>query len=46
MNQADEKIADGNYFTEDVSLNKFMQHLIKMVVQNWLKRDDSYTYKL
>ena len=34
MNQADDKIADGNYFTEDVSLNKFMQHLIKMVVQS------------
>lgn len=24
----------GNYFTEDVSLNVFMQHLIKMAVQS------------
>ena len=27
-------VESGNYFTEDVSLNVFMQHLIKMAVQS------------
>lgn len=34
MNQANQSVADGNYFTEDVSLNVFMQHLIRMAVQS------------
>jgi len=27
-------VESGNFFTEDVSLNVFMQHLIKMAVQS------------
>ena len=34
MNADNTTVADGNFFTEDVSLNLFMQHLIKMCVQS------------
>jgi len=32
LSQANSTVSDGNYFTEDVSLNLFMQHLIRMAV--------------
>jgi protein transport protein SEC23 len=34
LSQANSSVESGNYFTEDVSLNVFMQHLIKMAVQS------------
>ena len=34
LNNANQVVADGNFFTEDVSLNLFMQHLIRMAVQS------------
>lgn len=34
LNQANSTVAEGNFFTEDVSLNLFMQHLIRMAVQS------------
>lgn len=32
LNQNNTSVADGSYFTEDVSLNLFMQHLVRMAV--------------
>jgi hypothetical protein len=32
MNANSQIVADGNFFTEDVSLSMFMQHLIRMAV--------------
>ena len=32
LSQNNQTVADGNFFTEDVSLNLFMQHLIRMAV--------------
>lgn len=32
LNQNNSVVAEGNFFTEDVSLNLFMQHLIRMAV--------------
>lgn len=34
VSEQNQAVADGNYFTEDVSLNMFMQHLIRMAVQS------------
>ena len=34
LNQSNSTVADGSFFTEDVSLNLFMQHLIRMAVQS------------
>ena len=34
LSTANTTVNDGNYFTEDVSLSVFMQHLIKMAVQS------------
>jgi len=34
MSTQNQAVADGTYFTEDVSLNLFMQHLIRMAVQS------------
>jgi len=34
LSQNNSTVAEGNFFTEDVSLNLFMQHLIRMAVQS------------
>jgi hypothetical protein len=34
LSNQNSSVETGNYFTEDVSLNVFMQHLIKMAVQS------------
>jgi protein transport protein SEC23 len=34
LTQQNSSVESGNFFTEDVSLNVFMQHLIKMAVQS------------
>lgn len=34
MNANNQIVADGNFFTEDVSLSMFMQHLIRMAIQS------------
>jgi len=34
LSQNNTVVSEGNFFTEDVSLNLFMQHLIRMAVQS------------